>query len=140
MAAERCCRLRAASRSRRRRTPNRVTAPHESSRTPLLPLSARLCIRDLLRRTVVAVALCVAFVGSADLGLGGAAGIISEAAERHAILVRNDVMQERLGALQGQTLDGLARLARVLKEKRANSEKTTDTDESASLQQRNSTG
>jgi len=91
-----------------------VTALHESSRTPLLPLFTRLCIRGLLRRILVAVAQCVAFVESADLGLGRAAGIIREAAERHAVLVRNDVMQERLGALQGQTLDGLARLARVL--------------------------
>jgi hypothetical protein len=107
-------RLRASSRSRACRTPNRVTAPQDSSSAPLLRHSTRLGSRALSLHIFVMAALRVAFVVYADLGLGGAAGIIREAAERHAVLVRNDVMQERLGALEGQTLDGLARLARVL--------------------------
>ncbi len=82
--------------------------------------------------------------GNAHLSLGSAASIVSEAAERHAVLVgcwkaqamgcmserirmrgsssllasaaglTNDVVQESLSALQGQALHGLARLTRVL--------------------------
>jgi hypothetical protein len=80
----------------------------------VIPLDSGAALSPASLHIFVMAALRVAFVVYADLGLGGAAGIIREAAERHAVLVRNDVMQERLGALEGQTLDGLARLARVL--------------------------
>ena len=57
---------------------------------------------------------------SADLSLGSAAGIVSEAAEGHAILVVDHIVQESLGALKSQTLHGLASLASVLENEGSN--------------------